>query len=284
MNDLTITAGHKAFILRAPSDDDCIRLSGLAKLLNTVLCPSDMTINADLTVTIGDNCTIKPVFQTGPLAVYSYPDKKEFRLNFTPATHEIKVEHQVYIYQVILTFGLLAAMLRGLELLPVHGALLDNDRETLLLCGESGVGKSTTARRWRQAGGKCYADDLILVDYSDDNIFSQPLPTWSSCKESLQDKDFPVARRKPLKAVLGLSRGKIAEYIAPISGDDFFAQLYRSSFFHVYGVAGCLPQDQQKKLGQAIRRGVEKLVDKFPPFGLFAHLDGDLKQTLKDYL
>ena len=74
------------------------------------------------------------------------------------------------------------------------------------------------------------------------------------------------------------------EYIAPIPEDDFLAQLYRSAFFHILAIGGCLPEKEQKRLGNTVWSGVENLAAKFPPCGLFAHLKGDLKLTLGGYL
>ena len=46
----------------------------------------------------------------------------------------------------------------------------------------------------------------------------------------------------------------------------------------------CLPEKEQKRLGNTVWSGVENLAAKFPPCGLFAHLKGDLKSTLGGYL
>lgn len=283
MNELKLVIGAHTIVLIA-AEEIGVKLSGLAELLDLPLGTADSAVGADLIADTGKTLSGKPLFTTGPLAVYFDCTENNFRLNFFHPLHELKLVHQIYIYQVMITFGLLSAMLRGAKIIPFHGALLENGSETLLLCGESGVGKSTSARRWREAGGKCYADDLILVDYSGTEFFTHPLPTWSICKESLAGQLYPFNRRLPLKAAFGLSRGKDKEYIAPISGDDFFAQLYRSAFFHILAIAGCLPDKEQHKLAAAVRCGVEKLAAKFPPCGLFAHLDGDLKSTLEEYL
>ena len=286
MNDLILAIGRNNIILRL-SQDSGVKLSELAELLGLSVTPAASTVCADVLADTGNDSVCSdesPIFTTGPLAVFFNRKEQNFRLNFLYPLPELKLVHKIYIYQVMITFGVLSAMLRGIKLIPVHGALLDNGSEALLLCGESGVGKSTTARRWRESGGQCYADDLILIDYSGEEFFAHPLPTWSICKESLEGQFYPFNRKLPLKSVLGLSRGEVREYIAPISEDDFLAQLYRSAFFHILAIGGCLPEKEQKQLGNTVWSGVENLAAKFPPCGLFAHLKGDLKSTLGGYL
>lgn len=283
MLDLTLPVGAQKVIIRSIAHID---LSRLADLLCVNSCSSDPAVKkANVTLDMdfsgpGSDC----LFTAGPLSVFHEEVTDSFYIKLSADSDKFTLEQEIFFYQVLLTFGLISALLRGDKLLPMHGVLLDNDSNTLLFCGESGVGKSTTAERWHKVGGCCYADDLVLIDFNCERLFAHPLPTWSICKRSLSDRHYPVSYGKPLKQAFGLSRGAEYEYVASISPDAYFAQLYRSCFFHLSGVAGYLPRAVQKKLNNAISAGVEYLAGHLPPLGLFAHLSGNLKQTLKDYV
>ena len=189
----------------------------------------------------------------------------------------------IRLWQRAVLFGISAAMLRGYRVIPVHGAWLSTRRGALLLCGESGVGKSTSARRWQADGGEAPADDLILLEYGAEGAYVRALPTWSACQLSLSGRCFPVTREEPLIGVLALGRGEQREEILPVSGAEFFAQLYRSSFFHVLSIARHLPEPERGRLIQAVQAGAGFLAAQFPPRALFARLDGALRETLKEY-
>ena len=45
-----------------------------------------------------------------------------------------------------------------------------------------------------------------------------------------------------------------------------------------------LPEPEQKRMLEIVRSVASRLSGHFPPAGMFAHLDADLTQTLKDYL
>lgn len=48
--------------------------------------------------------------------------------------------------------------------LTVHATLVRFGGEGVLLLGESGIGKSTTALEWLSAGGQLVADDLVVIE------------------------------------------------------------------------------------------------------------------------
>jgi hypothetical protein len=79
----------------------------------------------------------------------------------------------------LLFLGLVPRMLK-LDCSMVHGALMAKNGRGVLLCGPSGMGKSTTAGRMKTEGFEVLADDCFLLRRSaDDGYFARPLPTWS---------------------------------------------------------------------------------------------------------
>ena len=88
----------------------------------------------------------------------------------------------VGLWQLGLLTACISAVLRGARILPVHGALLAVSKGGLLLCGQSGMGKSTTSRRWQAAGGSVPADDMVLLECGGDCPSAadlEPLPRIS---------------------------------------------------------------------------------------------------------
>ena len=74
--------------------------------------------------------------------------------------------------------GLVPHILRR-ECFIVHGALLERDGKALLLCGPSGIGKSTTSLRLAKSM-TILADDCFCLYRRDGAWYARPLPTWSS--------------------------------------------------------------------------------------------------------
>ena len=64
-----------------------------------------------------------------------------------------KPESGIRLWRYALVCAAIAAVLRGKPCLLLHGAMLIHDGRAVLLLGDSGVGKSTSAERWRRSGG-----------------------------------------------------------------------------------------------------------------------------------
>ena len=181
----------------------------------------------------------------------------------------------------------LASLARDSGIVSVHGALLETPRGGLLFCGESGIGKTTLSRRWRESGGGGYADDLVLLDCATlDAPVARSLPTWSRCRENPEDAGFPVTRELPIAGVFALGRAQKneKENLAAFPGSYFKAQLFRSLFFPVLSAVRRFPESGQILLRDAIWKIAGSLAERFAPRVLNAALDGDLKTTLKEYL
>ena len=101
----------------------------------------------------------------------------------------------------LLFLGLVPRMLKG-EIYMVHGALMSKNGRCVLLCGPSGIGKSTTAGRMKAEGFEVLADDCFLLRRDGSGRYwARPLPTWSIYlfgKEALAEcdarREFPVFR------------------------------------------------------------------------------------------
>ena len=177
-----------------------------------------------------------------------------------------------------------SAILRGANIIPIHGVLLDTPKGGLLFCGQGGVGKSTTARRWREAGGNAPADDMVLLEYSDHEIAAHPLPTWSRCRESIEGEYFPFSKRIVLNRIFAIGRDPVKENIRTIPEWQYFMNIFSACTLFTSYMTNLLPEPEQKRMLEIVRSVASRLSGHFPPAGMFAHLDADLTQTLKDYL
>lgn len=220
---------------------------------------------------------------------------KRFSLMFLPGSDSFAVQVRgelpvevsplhIDIWQTCLLGCCIAAVLRGNSILPVHGALLDTPRGGVLLCGQSGMGKTTTSRRWQAAGGRVPADDMVLLEYGDDGLFVHPMPTWTHCRETLEGACFPFGNVIPLTRVIALGRGKGRETLERISEREFYMSVYSACCLFSSQIIKRLPAASQKTLLGAIQRTTTLLCGLSEPSALLACLDADIRTTLKDYL
>ena len=178
----------------------------------------------------------------------------------------------------------IGAVLRGIPAILVHGAALMKGDSALLLCGESGIGKSTTAKRWEKLGRKFAADDMFLLEYGrEGGFFAHALPTWSRCMKAPEEPRFPVDAALPVAGILGLSRSTRGDVVEPVSKADFLGQILRSMSFHTKGIVKLLPRESQLIFGRRLAEAAGCVADRFPACGLFADLNGDLAAALDGY-
>ena len=160
-----------------------------------------------------------------------------------------------------------------------HGAMLTHPEypeQSVLIFGISGMGKSTTAQRWKAVGGNAPAEDLILI-YQDEcgDFFARPLPTWSRYPETA---DFNICCK--VKNVLHLQRGKQDEIVSANDKSAWSVDCAKALMFHHY-----LPNLSQEisaaiafecmKFGEALRK-------KFDAYDINTNLDGDLYPVLME--
>lgn len=289
VNYLPLQNGE-AITLQGRYDGSILDFEILARLMHTELLPS---------VPEEAHFVLEPTGSAIPYGLFSCYDGIRFQIFYDPLKRQFRLylkenaaaergeEYRVYLWKAAVVCGTLAMLLRNKPVLLVHCGMLERDGNALLLCGESGVGKSTTSRRWRESGGTAIADDMVLLEFTDgQDILVHRLPTWSACHVSLDGRSYPFDPPLRLKGILALSRSLEgeAEHVRKISSADYFAQVYRCVFFHSQFYLRPLPAEYSQGAALLMRELTERLMDRFEPAGLFASLDGDIQSTLKDYL
>jgi hypothetical protein len=72
--------------------------------------------------------------------------------------------------------------------LTLHASALTNGKDTILICGNSGAGKSTTANMLIKNGFKLLSDDLAVIDFKNDQPWLMPAYPQSKLWQDATDK------------------------------------------------------------------------------------------------
>lgn len=225
------------------------------------------------------------VYQSKTVHITYQAESQSFHFYMQDMARLQKTEYAILLWQLSVICAGTGMILRGSPVQMIHCSMLEKEDQSLLLLGESGIGKSTSAKRWAAAGGTATADDAVLLEYAaDGGILVHRLPTWSACRLRLDGRSYPFSPPLKLKNVLAVSRGEDREYIRAITKAEFYAQLYRCGFYHYLPIAGKLPPEEQKMLAAKIKDFTDILTNRHKPQALFAHLEGSIAETLGDLL
>lgn len=191
------------------------------------------------------------------------------------------------VIRMLLSIGYLRRILKsdgktGL----LHGALPETENgECVLLFGQSGIGKSTSMKRWESEGGICEADDLLLLEESEGDFFCRPLPTWSRFFSDPECRDtFPVMKRLHLKDALWLTRAKqgTPERIEQVHPGLWRAQVLSAATIHLYDSMRILSESEKIYAGRKYMSLVQDITQKFGTRTLRASLDANLHETINN--
>ncbi|MBQ7730783.1 MAG: hypothetical protein IJT68_02975 [Lentisphaeria bacterium] len=272
--------------MRADGPEEAIAFDGLGGLL--CLNPDEAEDGfADAELVAPDRMPEgRHALQTTPLTESAYaPDWSRVLIACRKKTTRRPHYSNCCVWQKLLIYAGLNAILRGENAVLAHCAALETDRGAVLLFGESGMGKSTASARWRANGGKCVSDDMALLDFSgsDGVVRVRRMPTWSACREAQNEWNYPAGEELPLAGVLALGRSESGrDGIIPLSPARFFAQCYRSLFYWNLFYAKELPEEKQRILTERIRTQAETITKRFAPRALLPALEGDLKKVIED--
>lgn len=196
---------------------------------------------------------------------FTFLNQDQYVLN-VPGLADFKVENgrDIYIKSTIdtddqgiklyLYASVLAAYLYQNKTLSLHASAFDFNKGAMLLCGDSGAGKSSlTYYLHRSKGFPVLADDLSVIDTVKQVElipFSDRMKLWGDTLQQLAldesyhqirsniDKYFvPIAQateKVPIKAIFMLQTGTGAPHIKPIHGGEAFQHLFNQVFRQEY--------------------------------------------------
>ena len=198
---------------------------------------------------------------------------------------KLPVTYRISTWRLALLGGVLREVLLGRPLFLVHGVLLNLPKGNLLLTGQSGIGKSTTSRRWIEAGGVSVADDMSLLEIHNDSVWAHPLPTWSRCRvEGTEKLCYPFDPPLRVDNLLILGRDEEREQIKEVDEWVFFQSLYSAVLLFYTLILRNMPEGLRQKVLSILQARVEYLCGRYPHRTLLAHLSGDIRTTLKEFL
>ena len=112
----------------------------------------------------------------------------------------------------------------------MHGALLEESGNSCtLLFGESGIGKSTSVRRYRAGGGSACADDMFFLYTKEGKFFARRMPTWSAVVAGKNEKCYDFNTEFAVRRVLLLLRDDQVEHIGEVSVEQYKLSLLKSA-------------------------------------------------------
>ncbi|ABM04375.1 Hpr(Ser) kinase/phosphatase [Psychromonas ingrahamii 37] len=129
------------------------------------------------------------------------PDAGKYLIeNGETITIEPEENTSLDIIKLFLLGSALGAIQHQRQRLTLHASAFTKCDHTILLCGQSGAGKSTTANALIQQGFQLLSDDLAVIDFLDGDAFVTPAypqsKLWQDAAEklSIEYKNFHRVR------------------------------------------------------------------------------------------
>ncbi len=275
--DLIIPAGDDRLCLRGRGGEAVESMQAFGALLGCETFPAagDVTPDCEL---------ITPGGESGEV-IYEMRHYRLFRRAgvLGIARRETPVysgDYRPLEWRRMLAIAGVKAALDGRKIALLHGALLGEPLDGTLLFGQSGIGKSTSMRRYQAAGGRGLADDEVLIGQSGGGVVTRPLPTWKGFRYAPGLYSEPL---RPAVRLLCLTRAPEAEEesVKLIERNLFLGHLYAALMFHVQYILKEFPHAEARRGAGSIWQMTESLTDRYSPRALFARLDADLITTLE---
>jgi hypothetical protein len=175
---------------------------------------------------------------------------------------------------VYLVGPVLGFVLRALDVLALHASAVIVDGEAVLLLGESGAGKSTTAAALALRGHAPLSDDLTALTFTEDTVLAQPafdhLRLWPESETLLFGQigtleritpdweklrfDFRTpAQAVPVRAIIHLVAREHAQPCALLSTQDAILTLTAHSYSN-YTLSENSRATELQQIGELVRR------------------------------
>ena len=175
--------------------------------------------------------------------------------------------------EVYLNGSVYGAILHQRRILPIHGSSFIEKGMGIMLCGESGAGKSSLTAAFCLDGAEFLTDDVTPIVFKND--FPEILPLsdriklWKDCLEQLERKEeslvqiwegetkyyFPMKKNKqhtvPLKQVFIIEAGDFEQVEhSPVTGVEAFSAIRNEVYRWEY--LSAMPESEKKYLEQII--------------------------------
>ena len=163
----------------------------------------------------------------------------------------------------------------------MHGALLEEkDNNCTLLFGESGIGKSTSVRRYRAGGGSACADDMFFLYMKEGRFYARRMPTWSAVVSGKNEKCYDFNTEFAVRRVLLLLRDDKVEHIGEVSIEQYKLSLLKSASETSNWLLPFMPE--RDAVVDHLLNFCSQVCRSYQPKAFFAHLDFDIMASLAE--
>ena len=261
--------GSRAAVIAAAEEQASSLLQELAKSMDTECLPG-RPVDYQVLLQCDPGITGKKYLRQG----------NWIEIHYSPSCIHDNRESLLF-RQCVFSAITMACFADGKDFALFHGTFLEeNQEEGILLFGESGIGKSTTYRRWLAEGGCCTADDALLLFYNDGQFYVRPLPTWSHWLANGNQRIYPVKKAFRVRSMYWLTRDAERQQITLAEPARYHCQILSAMLLHAYGPHRTFSSAEIMEYGEVTWQFIQRLDRVFPARAFRAHLEYPLKDTL----
>lgn len=283
LQEISISSTTGDIILRFAED---VQASDIAKISNILSISSKQRSSLVRTAVLLNSPPPKSsetyLIPTGQYFIYHLYNLPGNSIGILPIE---KTDRDVSLaWRGLLLFALFFAVLRGGQICFLHGTVLKHkDNTVTILFGESGVGKSTTARRYVECGGEVICDDQMLLHlHPDQSLTVSALPTWSRIKPSSPEtnESYDVLTEYNIRNFCRLTRDPLREHLEIDNQKIFQVRLLKELMMHTYGMINFLPEEDRVCFGPHFMKFMDAIIAQFTPHVLLANIDAILTDSI----
>ena len=161
-------------------------------------------------------------------------------------TIELKANADMPSVRLFLLTNAMAAILHQRNKVALHAGAIQTDKGLVVICGESGAGKSTTISALQQKGYKIFVDDVLVLEKKEDIVVGvAAYPTLKLWDDTIEKLEIGIiAEEQKLRESINKYRVSFQE--------DFTTAL-----IPVYKIIYLRKETSCKELVTAIKQGME---------------------------
>ena len=161
-------------------------------------------------------------------------------------TIELKANADMPSVRLFLLTNAMAAILHQRNKVALHAGAIQTDKGLVVICGESGAGKSTTISALQQKGYKIFVDDVLVLEKKEDIVVGvAAYPTLKLWDDTIEKLEIGIiAEEQKLRESINKYRVSFQE--------DFTTAL-----IPVYKLIYLRKETSCKELVTAIKQGME---------------------------